>query len=46
MVLRRVAPGDRDQALGLLDQAIPAFRSMGMTLSLGQTDDMRRALDG
>jgi serine/threonine protein kinase len=46
MVLRGVAPGDRDQAHGLLDQAIPAFRSMGMTLSLGQTDDMRRALDG
>lgn len=42
MLLRRAAPGDRDQARVLLDQAIPAFRSMGMTLSLGQAEAMQR----
>ncbi len=46
MLLRRAAPGDRDQARTLLDEAIPAFRSMGMTLSLGEAEAMRRSLDG
>ena len=46
MLLRRAAPGDRDRACVLLDEAIPAFRAMGMTPSLGEADAMRRALDG
>ena len=46
MLLRRAAPGDRDQARALLDEAVPAFRAMGMTLSLGEAEAMRRSLDG
>ena len=46
MLLRRAAPGDREQARVLLDEAIAAFRAMGMTPSLGEADAMRRALDG
>ena len=46
MLLRRAAPGDRDQARALLDQAIASFRAMGMQLSLGEAEAMRRSLDG
>ena len=46
MLLRRAAPGDRDQARRLLDEAIASFRAMGMQLSLGEAEAMRRSLDG
>ena len=43
---RRAAPGARDQARALLDQAIPSLRTIGLTLSLGQAEVLRRSLDG
>ena len=46
MLLRRAGPGDRDQACVMLDEAIPAFRAMGMTPSLGEAESMRRSFDG
>ena len=46
MLLRRAAPGDRDHARVLLDDAIASFRSMGMQLSLGEAEAMRGSLDG
>ena len=45
MLLRRAAPGDRDQARVLLDDAIASFRAMGMQLSLGEAETMRASLD-
>ncbi len=46
MLLRRAATGDRDQARALLDEAIISCRGMGMQLSLGEAEAMRRSLDG
>ncbi|MDA1091966.1 MAG: protein kinase [Acidobacteria bacterium] len=43
MLLRRDAPGDRDRARALLDEAIGSFRALGMTLSLGQAEELRRS---
>ena len=42
MLLRRNAPGDREQARVLLDDAIASFRAMGMTPSLGEAEAMQR----
>ncbi len=38
----RYRPGDREQARVLLDEAIESFRAMGMTLSLGESEELRR----
>jgi len=46
MLLRRAAPGDRDQARVLLDEAITSFKAMGMQLSLGEAEAMRASRDG
>jgi len=43
MLLRRDAPGDRDRARPLLDEAIASFGALGMTLSLGQSEALRRS---
>jgi hypothetical protein len=43
MLLRRDAPGDRDRARALLDEAIASFGALGMTLSLGQSEALRRS---
>ena len=46
MLLRRAAPGDREQARVLLDEAIASCRTMGMQLSLGEAEALRASLDG
>ncbi len=46
MLLRRAAPGDRDQARVLLDEVITSCKAMGMQLTLGEAETMRASLDG
>ena len=46
MLLRRNAPGDREQARVLLDEVITSCKAMGMQLSLGEAEAMRESLHG
>lgn len=46
MLLRRSAPGDREQARLLLDEGITSFQAMGMQHSLGEAESMRASLHG